>query len=182
MLYLLKKAMVRLDIKTGDRFGKLVVLNEEPIYRKPSGQVARQFKLKCDCGNITITRLNYLTSKRTTSCGCYLKEILPFVGRKHGETSENGKRKYSNEYQSWRCMRDRCLYPGNSRWKRYGGRGITICERWLNVKDGYKNFLEDMGRKPNSSYSIERINNDGNYEPSNCIWADDATQIKNRSI
>jgi hypothetical protein len=172
--------MKRLDIKQGERFGKLIVLNEEPIRRKPSGQVVRQFKLLCDCGKTTITSLNYLTSKKTTSCGCYLKEILPFVGRKHGETSSNGIRKYTLTYQSWRCMRDRCLYTKNNRYKEYGGRGIIICERWLNIKDGYKNFLEDMGPRPCKEYTIDRINVNGNYEPNNCRWSDRIIQRHNR--
>jgi hypothetical protein len=172
--------MKRLIINEGDIFGRLTVLNEEPIRRKPSGQVVRYFKLKCVCGNKVITYLETLTAGRTTSCGCYNKERIAETSKKLGETSNNGKRSYTPEYQSWRCMRERCLYPGNNRWQHYGGRGITICERWLNVKDGYKNFLEDMGRKPDPSYSIDRIDVDGNYEPDNCRWADNKTQMKNR--
>jgi hypothetical protein len=172
--------MRKLIINEGDVFGRLTVLNEEPKRMKLSGKLVRRFKLKCNCGNYLITDLRYLSDGRTTSCGCYNKEKLIEASIKLGETTKNGKRSYTPEYQSWRCMRDRCLYPGNNRWQHYGGRGITICERWLNVKDGYKNFLEDMGRKPDPSYSIDRIDVDGNYEPDNCRWADNKTQMKNR--
>lgn len=174
--------MKRIEVKEGDRFNRLIILNEEPRHIKPSGQLVRMFKLKCDCGNIIVTSLGCLRGGNTNSCGCYNKERTSATSIKHGETTKDYKRNYTPEYQSWRCMRDRCLYPGNSRWKHYGGRGITICDRWLNLKNGFKNFLEDMGRKPNPSYSIDRINVNGNYEPTNCRWSDDKTQVKNRRI
>lgn len=79
------------------------------------------------------------------------------------------------EYRAWLHMRERCFNPNNSRYARYGGRGITICECW----NTYENFLADMGQRPSPQHSIERINNDGNYEPSNCKWATRKEQQQN---
>lgn len=83
----------------------------------------------------------------------------------------------TSEYESWVHMRQRCLNPMNARYSYYGGRGITICERW----SSYEHFLADMGRRPSREYSLDRINNEGNYEPGNCRWATTAEQNANRS-
>lgn len=87
--------------------------------------------------------------------------------------------KYPVEYRTLQSMKQRCYNPKYPAYKNYGGRGIKVCERWLDIKNGFKNFLEDMGEKP-KGLSIDRINNNGNYEPNNCRWADVYTQLKNR--
>lgn len=92
----------------------------------------------------------------------------------HGETRH---RCYSAEYRAWKNMKNRCLYPSAPYYEIYGGRGITICERWLH---SYETFLADMGRRPGPCYSLDRIDTDGGYEPSNCRWATAAEQSKNR--
>src|SRR6185295_15173352 len=91
----------------------------------------------------------------------------------HGDTCDGGK---SPEYAAWGNMLQRCRDPGVRNYDRYGGRGITVCDRWLE----YHNFLQDMGRRPSDVHSLERLNNDGNYEPSNCVWATESTQARNR--
>ncbi len=93
---------------------------------------------------------------------------------RHGHRPSSGA---SPTYTCWKNLRARCLYPNNPRFKRYGGRGIKFCDRWRS----FKAFLEDMGERPSVEHSIERKNNDGHYEPGNCIWATDAEQQRNRS-
>lgn len=83
----------------------------------------------------------------------------------------------TKEYRTWRNVKSRCRRPGDSRYHRYGGRGIQMCDRWA---DSYVNFLSDMGRAPSKNHSIERIDNDGDYEPSNCKWATNEEQNKNK--
>ena len=89
------------------------------------------------------------------------------------------RKEYKSEHRSWSAMRNRCLHPSQEWYHRYGGRGITICERWLNSFD---NFIADMGKKPSPKYTLERIDNDGNYEPNNCKWATMAENMKNRGL
>lgn len=95
--------------------------------------------------------------------------------KRHGESS-GARRGETVEYRCWRGLRQRCCNPKTRAFKRYGGRGIIVCERWLH---SYENFLADMGRKPTPAHSIDRINGDGNYEPGNCRWATQSEQMRN---
>lgn len=156
----------------GQRFGKLVVL-ERWIEQR------RSFvRCLCDCGE-TITRpLSYLTTGDTRSCGCYRKEVatqaqLDMAG-KHGEAVHSGR---TPEYKVWGAMNNRCTNPRNGAWDNYGGRGITVCAEWRN---DYPAFLAHVGRRPSPDHSIDRIDNDGNYEPGNVRWATLEEQNGNR--
>lgn len=104
------------------------------------------------------------------SCGCYQRDTVTAQGRKHGGSG-------TTEYVCWLNIRSRCYNPSNDYYDNYGGRGITVCDRW---RESFVNFIADMGVKPDPLLSIERLDNDGNYEPGNCIWADSNTQANNR--
>ncbi len=124
---------------------------------------------KCDCGKLFKTKTYYIASGHTKSCGCYQKR---FPNRRiHGEGQHE-----TAEYRAWASMKRRCQNPNVKDYKDYGGRGIKVCQSW----NWYPYFLGDMGRKPTKRHSLDRINNDGNYEPSNCRWATPHQQATNR--
>ncbi len=142
-------------------FGRLVVRN---VYR-----VKGRLKCycTCECGGVALCNKPQLLSGHVKSCGCLFRETRSNL--KHG-------RHGTPEYVSWKALRWRCNIRNKSDAANYHGRGITVCDRWKS----FENFYEDMGDKPDPTYSIERINNDGNYEPSNCKWATDEEQLLNR--
>lgn len=172
----IKSTRPRMNL-AGQLFGQLLVIEEAAPYQSPStGKKRRQWLCQCTCGARIVVQSSNLRGGYSTSCGCFRNEA--FIKRlyKHGHKSKGAT---SQEYTCWQNMKARCGLTGSNdvvHFNCYESRGITVCERWLR----FENFLADMGPIPGPGYSIERTNNDGNYEPSNCGWMLMRDQGRNR--
>lgn len=158
--------MKRVFNHTGQRFGRLVVLKDDPDRRY-------YCLCRCDCGTVKSVRAGSLREGSIVSCGCRMRE----TGRENGRVMTTHGKTHTPEYRAWLQMRNRCYRPNHTGYKYWGGRGIVVCTRW---KDSFEAFFADMGLKPSPKHSLDRINNDGNYEPNNCRWATPAEQVANR--
>jgi hypothetical protein len=154
------------------KFGRLVVLS----FERSDGNYNKYWRCLCDCGKETVVVGDKLRSGRTKSCGCYGAEIRANLVKKADEE----RRLYTKK--SYQAMINRCHNPNAPNYSRYGGKGISVCDRWRfgeNGKSGWLCFFEDMGPKP-TGHSIDRIDGDKTYYPENCRWATQQEQMLNR--
>lgn len=155
---------------TGRRFGMLTVL----AFHSKAKRGLSKWLCRCDCGKeIVAYGTNLTRPNHTTSCGCRQAKITAERSTIHGHAKRTAK---SKEFITWCSMihRTTCQSAGN--FEHYGGRGITVCDRW---RESFENFLTDMGPKP-KGLTLERLNVNGNYEPKNCIWASWLVQARNK--
>lgn len=149
----------------GNRYGRLLIKD----YAGKNSQKKTQWLCICDCGVEKIISSADIKAEKIVSCGCHKNESAS----KRFSTHKLCK---SSEYSSWAAMINRCTNKKLRDYKNYGGRGIVVCDRW---RDSFEDFLLDMGNKPSQKHSIDRIDVNGNYQKSNCRWADDFQQARN---
>jgi len=158
--------MKRIQLITGQRFGRLTVL-------KWIGGYGSKWLCRCDCGNEKQVKSSLLRNGHTRSCGCLIRETIEWFAvhnRTHGQST-------SGTYRIWSGMKTRCTNRKTDKFRFYGGKGVVVCERWMH---SFENFLADVGHKPGPEYSLDRFPNPrGNYEPGNVRWATRAQQHSN---
>jgi hypothetical protein len=159
---------------TGKKFGRLTVLKYHATISRRA-----MWECECECGKRSIVRGGHLIAGATKSCGCLGKENASKAKIKHGDTIGE----HSRLYGVWQNMKNRCNNTNLKGYKDYGGRGITVCDEWLNSYSSFKEWAVANGyddSAPRGKCTIDRIDNDGNYEPSNCRFVDSFVQVSNQ--
>lgn len=168
----------RIHYQENEQVGTCYYIKEVAPKSFAKSSLKRAALFKCGiCNSEFVSVIEYVRSGKTKSCGCLnitkIKQRIP-DRTTHGESGRNSK---SVEYVAWSSMKKRCKGDNPVTKKHYLEKGITVCDRWLN---SFENFLEDMGRRPNERYSLERIENDKGYYKENCMWATQAEQSRNK--
>ena len=161
--------MSKLKNLIGQRFGMLTVVSIV-LRDSPQGSV---WNCRCDCGGMVVRSRHRLTENRPKHCGCMSKELASTSRIKHGQTVGH---KPSREYRSWDAMIQRCTNPNHKHYKNYGGRGIKVCNQWL---ESAESFLKDMGLCP-EGFTLDRLDVDEDYTPENCRWVARKDQDRNK--
>jgi hypothetical protein len=155
---------------TGKKFERLLVLaHSEHRYGET------YWLCQCDCGVEKVVRGSSLVTGKTKSCGCFARDKITQLNKTYSARRKHGLAG-TPEYHAWHDMVSRCNKTSHESYTDYGGRGITVCERWHN----FENFISDMGSRPSPSHSLERVNNSEGYYPENCIWATRFEQAINK--
>lgn len=157
-----------IDLK-GQQFGRLIVLE----YSHTDKRGYAMWKCQCNCGNETTVCGRSLRTGHTISCGCLHKERMDIARKSHSKSK-------THIYQTWSDMKQRCFNNKNKAFKYYGDRGITVCDEWKDSFEAFYDYVSQLPHFGEAGYSLDRINNDGNYEPNNVRWATLSEQNKNK--